>query len=274
MKKQVIWCLVFGVMVLPHIAEADAADYIVNCKDDFSDRPFGFIGPDLNYKMKGKRVRDDGIDWRCLARKGLQIRMKQGADPVLFDFAKPIDLYRYFEPLKGSSQSFSSVASQSLSASDLTISGTSHFSNTLEIQDGSVRVLRTADIDFADNRLQHVGEAIELSDGVNLGQLKHSLNQLEDAFHRSLDGLRQSLQDYTTQEAHFSGLATSMAMAALPHASLPGDRVISLGSGTYGGKIAFAAGASFVSESGHWIYKASLGVGSTIGANAGVAYAW
>ncbi len=101
------------------------------------------------------------------------------------------------------------------------------------------------------------------TDGVNVRQLNGAINSV-----------REEMSKYRKDSD--AGTASAIAMANMPQAVLPGEKVVALGGGTYGGQSAMAVGLSVATAK--WLVKGSVttavsGHGS-IGAGAGVGYRW
>ncbi|MGN6650829.1 YadA family autotransporter adhesin, partial [Trinickia sp.] len=91
---------------------------------------------------------------------------------------------------------------------------------------------------------------------------------------RQLDSVRSDLNKFRKDSD--AGSAAAIAMANMPQAVLPGEKVVALGTGTYGGQSAMAVGLSVATRS--WMVKGSIstpvsGHGS-VAAGAGVGYRW
>ncbi|MDH1263151.1 YadA-like family protein [Pseudomonas sp. GD03944] len=127
----------------------------------------------------------------------------------------------------------------------------------------------------AERQVTNVAEATQGTDAVNLNQARQISQQsagrvLQDAnayTDRQIGQLRQDT---------YSGIASAMAMAALPTASSPGRSMLAMGTSVYQGQSALAIGLSGRSEDGTWTYRAS-GSGNAqgnIGLSLGVGYEW
>jgi autotransporter adhesin len=95
---------------------------------------------------------------------------------------------------------------------------------------------------------------------------------------RQLDGAINSVQSEMSQNRKdaAAGTASAIAMANLPQAVLPGEKVVALGGGNHDGQSAMAVGLSVATQK--WSVKGSIttavsGHGS-VGAGAGVGYRW
>ncbi|WP_175960122.1 YadA family autotransporter adhesin [Burkholderia pyrrocinia] len=115
----------------------------------------------------------------------------------------------------------------------------------------------------AERQLTNVADGTAPTDGVNVRQLNGAINSV-----------REEMSKYR-KDAN-AGTASAIAMANLPQAVLPGEKVVALGGGTYGGQSAMAVGLSVATAK--WLVKGSVttavsGHGS-FGAGAGVGYRW
>ncbi len=66
----------------------------------------------------------------------------------------------------------------------------------------------------------------------------------------------------TVQSRANGGIASAMAMAALPQAYLPNRSMLSVGGATWSGESGYAVGLSTVSDNGAWVLKLSGGASS------------
>ncbi len=108
------------------------------------------------------------------------------------------------------------------------------------------------------------------TDAVNLNQLR----EIESGMNGQVAGLRKDVQGLDNRLS--AGVATAMAMSALPQAYLPGRSMFSMGGGAWRGESGFAMGLSTVSDSGRWVLKglASSSSRGDYGASVGVGYQW
>jgi autotransporter adhesin len=97
-----------------------------------------------------------------------------------------------------------------------------------------------------------------------------NLRQLNGA----IDSVRGEMSGYR-KDAN-AGTASAIAVASLPQAVLPGEKVVTLGAGTYGGQSAIAAGISAATDK--WLVKGSMSKPvsrhGSFGAGVGVGYRW
>ena len=115
----------------------------------------------------------------------------------------------------------------------------------------------------AERQLTNMADGTAPTDGVNVRQLNGAINSV-----------REEMSKYRKDSD--AGTASAIAMANMPQAVLPGEKVVALGGGTYGGQSAMAVGLSVATTK--WLVKGSVttavsGHGS-IGAGAGVGYRW
>jgi autotransporter adhesin len=115
----------------------------------------------------------------------------------------------------------------------------------------------------AERQITNVADGTAPTDAVNVRQLNSAVN-----------GVRDEVQKYR-RDAN-AGTASAIAMANLPQAVLPGEKVVAFGAGNYGGQSAMALGLSVATQ--RWMVKGSVttavsGHGS-VGAGAGVGYRW
>jgi autotransporter adhesin len=127
----------------------------------------------------------------------------------------------------------------------------------------------------AERQITHVAPATQDTDAVNLRQTVSISRQeaglaLEQA-NRYTDSRIGQLRSETN-----AGIASAMAMAALPSTSTPGKSMLSMGTSLYGGQSAIAMGLSGRSQNGVWMYRASSSTtkDGEIGAAVGVGYEW
>ena len=128
--------------------------------------------------------------------------------------------------------------------------------------------------------LRNVAAGTATTDAVNVGQLQtglqgavnasmaytdQRLGQALASMSFNLRGLKRDLR---------AGSSTALAAAALPQATEPGRSMVAVGTGTYGGEVGFAFGASTFLDDGHSIVRLGATVDSRGkgGANAGVGY--
>ena len=73
-----------------------------------------------------------------------------------------------------------------------------------------------------------------------------------------------------------AGVASAMAMAALPQPYQASSGMMAMGGSSYSGQSALAIGASKISENGKWVSKVqgSTNTQGDFGLSAGVGYQW
>ncbi|MDR6418809.1 autotransporter adhesin [Paraburkholderia phenoliruptrix] len=115
----------------------------------------------------------------------------------------------------------------------------------------------------AERQITNVADGTAPTDAVNVRQLNSAVNSVRD-----------DMQKYR-RDAN-AGSASAIAMANLPQAVLPGEKVVAMGAGTYGGQSAMAVGLSIATAK--WMVKGSVTTGvsghGSVGAGAGVGYRW
>ncbi|MFY3450615.1 YadA-like family protein [Achromobacter xylosoxidans] len=127
----------------------------------------------------------------------------------------------------------------------------------------------------AERQITNVAAATRDTDAVNLRQAT-GISRQEAG--RALDQANQYTDRKISQlrsEAN-AGIASAMAMAALPSASSAGKSMLSMGTSLYNGQSAIAMGISGRSANGAWAYRASSSStkDGDIGAAVGVGYEW
>ncbi|WP_177339410.1 YadA-like family protein, partial [Pseudomonas sp. NBRC 111142] len=127
----------------------------------------------------------------------------------------------------------------------------------------------------AERQITHLGAATEATDAVNLEQATQIANRASDQTLRQANAHTDRQISALRQDA-YAGIASAMAMAALPATSSPGRSMVAMGTSVYEGQSALAVGLSGRSEDGTWAYKAN-GSGSAkgnVGLAVGVGYEW
>ncbi|WP_239501054.1 YadA-like family protein [Achromobacter insolitus] len=122
----------------------------------------------------------------------------------------------------------------------------------------------------AERQIVNVAPGTAGTDAVNVNQLRDVEGNLSNQI-ASVKG------DLRRQDNRLSaGVASAMAMSALPQAYLPGKSMFSMGGGTWRGESGFAMGLSTVSDNGRWVVKglASSSSRGDYGASVGVGYQW
>ncbi len=97
------------------------------------------------------------------------------------------------------------------------------------------------------------------TDAVNVNQLNAGMQQTLDwsksYTDQRIDGFDRELR--RTDNRASAGIASAMAMAALPQPSEAGRSMAAIGAGSFNGESGMAVGISGISEGGRWIYKFS-----------------
>ncbi|WP_256943285.1 YadA family autotransporter adhesin [Achromobacter xylosoxidans] len=122
----------------------------------------------------------------------------------------------------------------------------------------------------AERQIAHVARGTAGTDAVNVSQLR----EIESGMNNQVAGLRKDVQGLDNRLS--AGVASAMAMSALPQAYLPGRSMFSMGGGAWRGESGFAMGLSTVSDNGRWVVKglASSTSRGDYGASVGVGYQW
>ncbi|MFY1989183.1 YadA-like family protein [Achromobacter xylosoxidans] len=127
----------------------------------------------------------------------------------------------------------------------------------------------------AERQITNVAAATHDTDAVNLRQAIRTSRQ---AAQQAAREARRHTDNRVAQlrRDNNAGVASAMAMAALPSTSSPGKSMFAVGAATYDSQSAVAMGVSARSRSGAWVYRMSFS-GSTAGqtgASVGVTFAW
>ncbi|KVN36127.1 adhesin [Burkholderia pyrrocinia] len=101
------------------------------------------------------------------------------------------------------------------------------------------------------------------TDAVNVQQLNDQIGSV------------RSDMDHYRRDAS-GGIASAVAIANLPQASLAGESMVSVAGGTYSGQSAVAFGLSTATRNGRWVIKASGSTNTrgTVAVGAGAGYRW
>ena len=105
------------------------------------------------------------------------------------------------------------------------------------------------------------------TDAVNVSQLQQATSNLGNRLNDRIDSVSQRSD---------ASAASSIAVASMPQAYIPGKSLISAGGGTYHGQTGYAIGISTISDGGNWILKGTATGNSQkrYGAGVGVGYQW
>ena len=122
----------------------------------------------------------------------------------------------------------------------------------------------------SERQIANVARGTAGTDAVNVSQLR----EIESGMNNQVAGLRKDVQGLDNRLS--AGVASAMAMSALPQAYLPGRSMFSMGGGAWRGESGFAMGLSTVSDNGRWVVKglASSTSRGDYGASVGVGYQW
>nr|KVA04084.1 transporter [Burkholderia sp. NRF60-BP8] len=114
-----------------------------------------------------------------------------------------------------------------------------------------------------ERQITNVAAGTAPTDAVNVQQLNDNINSVRS----QIDSNRRDSN---------GGTASAVAIANLPQASLPGESMVSVAGGTYGGESATAFGISTATRNGKWVVKASGSTNTrgTVAVGAGVGYRW
>ncbi|MBN3836024.1 YadA family autotransporter adhesin [Burkholderia sp. Ac-20344] len=101
------------------------------------------------------------------------------------------------------------------------------------------------------------------TDAVNVQQLRDQIGSV-----------RNDIDHYRRDAS--GGIASAVAIANLPQASLAGESMVSIAGGTYSGQSAVAFGLSTATRNGRWVVKASGSTNTrgTVAVGAGAGYRW
>lgn len=101
------------------------------------------------------------------------------------------------------------------------------------------------------------------TDAVNVQQLNDKIGSV-----------RSDIDHYRRDAS--GGIASAVAIANLPQASLAGESMVSIAGGTYSGQSAVAFGLSTATRNGRWVVKASGSTNTrgTVAVGAGAGYRW
>jgi autotransporter adhesin len=101
------------------------------------------------------------------------------------------------------------------------------------------------------------------TDAVNVQQLNDHIGSV-----------RNDIDHYRRDAS--GGIASAVAIANLPQASLAGESMVAIAGGTYSGQSAVAFGVSTATRNGRWVVKASGSTNTrgTVAVGAGAGYRW
>ncbi|KVH53707.1 adhesin [Burkholderia sp. MSMB1072] len=114
-----------------------------------------------------------------------------------------------------------------------------------------------------ERQITHVAPGTAPTDAVNVQQLNDHIGSV------------RSDMDHYRRDAS-GGIASAVAIANLPQASLAGESMVSVAGGTYSGQSAVAFGVSTATRNGRWVVKASGSTNTrgTVAVGAGAGYRW
>lgn len=119
-----------------------------------------------------------------------------------------------------------------------------------------------AGIDAAGLKVTNVADGTAPYDAVNRGQL----DALDHRLSREIDKV---------DDRAGAGIASAMAAASVPQATIPGANLLGAGTGYYNGHSALSIGYSAMSDNGKWIIRSNFSVNSEDAAvSAGIGYQW
>lgn len=118
-------------------------------------------------------------------------------------------------------------------------------------------------LDNGGNRITNVAAGQNDTDAANVGQLKGSVNYLDNKINSNNRNLS-------------AGIAGSNAAAGLPQVYLPGKSMVAASAGTFKGEAALAVGYSRASDNGKLILKlqGNTNTRGDIGGSIGMGYQW
>uniref|UniRef100_UPI002615C76D YadA-like family protein n=1 Tax=Halomonas sp. TaxID=1486246 RepID=UPI002615C76D len=117
-------------------------------------------------------------------------------------------------------------------------------------------------------RLRNVAPGVDATDAANVGQLQEMGSQ----FNHAISGVYDKIDE--VEEGAYAGVASALAAASTPQATMPGKSMFSAGGGYYNGESAVAVGVSRLSDNGRWVVKANATGDSQSNFGAGVGVGW
>ena len=125
-----------------------------------------------------------------------------------------------------------------------------------------------------ERQITNVAAGTELTDAVNVGQLKQTEANANQYTNNQFKALKNMVNDQKDKLS--AGIAGAMAMSGLPQPYSPGASMVGMAGGTYQGQSAIALGVSTISDNGKWVTKLSGSTNSQgdFGAAIGVGYQW
>ncbi|OBX04770.1 hypothetical protein QV06_05160 [Gallibacterium genomosp. 3] len=161
------------------------------------------------------------------------------------------------------SKNLTGLESMSFTADNGTTSTVNGSGIKITPKNGNPVSLTEQGLDNGGNRIQNVAPGIRDTDAVNVGQFRHSVEQIS----KHITGLSDEID---------SVAATSAAMSSIPQAYLPGKSMVAIGVGSHKSQRAIAIGVSRISDNGRVILKLNASHNTmgntTVGVGAG--YQW
>ena len=148
-----------------------------------------------------------------------------------------------------------------LNSQGLQVAGTKVSENGVSLASGVA--LTDTGLDNAGYRVTNVGNAVEATDAVNLGQMRSeiasavapSLGAMESRLNSRIDSINKDVN---------AGNAQSLAAASMATVAQPGGGMMAISGGTYGGQQGYAVGYSQLSDSGNIAFRV-VGSGNSRG---------
>ncbi|MCE9872003.1 YadA-like family protein [Hafnia alvei] len=125
-----------------------------------------------------------------------------------------------------------------------------------------------------ERQITNVARGTASTDAVNVAQLNEGLESISSSTNQNFRKLGRKMD--AMKDKLSGGIASAMAMGALPQPFEAGGGMMSMGGGSYNGESAIALGASKVSENGKWVTKlqGSSNTQGDYGVSVGIGYQW
>ncbi|MDX6841749.1 YadA family autotransporter adhesin, partial [Hafnia paralvei] len=125
-----------------------------------------------------------------------------------------------------------------------------------------------------ERQITNVARGTSSTDAVNVAQLNEGLESVSNSANQNFRKLGRKMD--AMKDKLSGGVASAMAMGALPQPFSAGAGMMSMGGGSYNGESAIAIGASKVSENGKWVTKlqGSTNTQGDYGVSVGIGYQW
>lgn len=125
-----------------------------------------------------------------------------------------------------------------------------------------------------ERQITNVARGTSSTDAVNVAQLNEGLESVSNSANQNFRKLGRKMD--AMKDKLSGGVASAMAMGALPQPFSAGAGMMSMGGGCYNGESAIAIGASKVSENGKWVTKlqGSTNTQGDYGVSVGIGYQW